>query len=46
MLKADYPNREAAGRQIVEGIEEYYRTMYPEAYMILLAASAATMDRT
>jgi hypothetical protein len=32
MLKADYPNREAAGRQIVEGIEDYYRTTYPEVY--------------
>ena len=32
MLKADYPNREAAGRQIVEGIENYYRTTYPEVY--------------
>jgi hypothetical protein len=24
--------REAAGRQIVEGIENYYRTTYPEVY--------------
>jgi hypothetical protein len=32
MLKAEYPNRETAGRQIVEGIEDYYRTTYPEVY--------------
>ena len=32
MLKADYPNRAAAGRHIVEGIENYYRTTYPEVY--------------
>jgi hypothetical protein len=32
MLKADYPNREVAGRHIVEGIEIYYRTTYPEVY--------------
>jgi hypothetical protein len=31
-LKTDYPNREAARRQIVEGIEDYYRTTYPEVY--------------
>jgi hypothetical protein len=32
MLKADYPNREVAGRHIVEGIEIYYRPTYPEVY--------------
>jgi len=32
MLKADYPNREVAGRHIVEGIENHYRTTYPEVY--------------
>jgi chitinase len=32
ILKADYPNREAAGLQIVEEIENYYRTTYPEVY--------------
>ena len=32
MVKPDYPNREAAGRHIVEGIENCYRTTYPEVY--------------
>jgi hypothetical protein len=32
LLKADYSNRETAGRQIVGGIENYYRTPYPEVY--------------
>jgi hypothetical protein len=32
LLKADYPNRDIAQKQIVEGIENYYRTSYPDVY--------------
>jgi hypothetical protein len=32
LLKADYPDRDSAQKQIVEGIENYYRTSYPEVY--------------
>jgi len=32
LLKADYPDRESAQKQIVEGIENYYRSTYPEIY--------------
>jgi len=32
LLKADYPDRDTARRQIVEGIENYYRTSFPDIY--------------
>jgi nitrate/TMAO reductase-like tetraheme cytochrome c subunit len=32
LLKADYPDRDTAQKQIVEGIENYYRTSYPDVY--------------
>jgi nitrate/TMAO reductase-like tetraheme cytochrome c subunit len=32
LLKADYPDRETARKQIIEGLENYYRTTYPEVY--------------
>jgi len=32
MLKGDYPDRDTAQKQIVEGIESYYRTTYPDIY--------------
>jgi hypothetical protein len=32
LLKADYPDRDSAQKQIVEGIENYYRTSYPGVY--------------
>jgi nitrate/TMAO reductase-like tetraheme cytochrome c subunit len=32
LLKADYPEREIAQKQIVDGIENYYRSTYPEIY--------------
>jgi hypothetical protein len=32
LLKADYPDRDIAQKQIVEGIENYYRTSYPDVY--------------
>jgi NapC/NirT cytochrome c family, N-terminal region len=32
LLKADYPDRDSAQKQIVEGIENYYRTSYPDLY--------------
>ena len=32
LLKADYPDRDTAQRQIVEGIENYYRTSFPDLY--------------
>jgi nitrate/TMAO reductase-like tetraheme cytochrome c subunit len=32
LLKADYPNRDIAQKQIVAGIENYYRTSYPDVY--------------
>ncbi len=31
-LKADYPDRDIAQKQIVEGIENFYRTSYPDVY--------------
>src|ERR1700757_1880029 len=33
LLNADYPDRDSAQKQIVEGIENYYRTSYPAVYM-------------
>src|SRR6201987_730661 len=32
LLKADYPDRDSAQKQIIEGIENYYRTSYPDVY--------------
>jgi NapC/NirT cytochrome c family, N-terminal region len=32
LLKADYPDRDSAQKQIIEGIENYYRTAYPDVY--------------
>ncbi|HEY2120800.1 MAG TPA: NapC/NirT family cytochrome c [Candidatus Acidoferrum sp.] len=32
LLKADYPNRDTAKARIVEGINTFYRTSYPEIY--------------
>lgn len=32
LLKVNYPDREAARKQIVEGITNYYQTAYPEIY--------------
>jgi hypothetical protein len=32
LLKADYPDRDIAQKQIVEGLENYYRTSYPDVY--------------
>ena len=32
LLKATYADRESAQKQIVEGIENYYRSTYPEIY--------------
>jgi nitrate/TMAO reductase-like tetraheme cytochrome c subunit len=32
LLKADYPDRDTAQKQIVEGIENYYRTSFPDLY--------------
>jgi formate-dependent nitrite reductase cytochrome c552 subunit len=32
LLKADYPDRDSARKQIVEGIENYYRMGYPDVY--------------
>src|SRR6516164_5575779 len=32
LLKADYTDRESAQKQIVEGIENYYGSTYPEIY--------------
>ncbi len=32
LLKGDYPDRDSAQKQIVEGIESYYRTSYPDVY--------------
>jgi NapC/NirT cytochrome c family, N-terminal region len=32
LLKAEYPDRDSAQKQIVEGIENYYRTSYPDVY--------------
>jgi formate-dependent nitrite reductase cytochrome c552 subunit len=32
LLKADYPDRDSAQEQIVEGIENYYRESYPDVY--------------
>ncbi|HEX8766522.1 MAG TPA: hypothetical protein VF740_15240, partial [Candidatus Acidoferrum sp.] len=32
LLKADYPDRDAAQRRIVEGVKSFYRTNYPAVY--------------
>ena len=32
LLKVNYPDRETAQKQIVDGIENYYRTTYPDIY--------------
>jgi len=32
LLKVNYPDRDIAQKQIVEGIENFYRTSYPEIY--------------
>jgi hypothetical protein len=32
LLKADYPNRETAKVKIMEGINNFYRTTYPDVY--------------
>jgi nitrate/TMAO reductase-like tetraheme cytochrome c subunit len=32
LLKAEYPDRDSAQKQIVEGIENYYRTSYSDIY--------------
>ena len=32
LLKVDYPDRETAQKQIVDGINNYYRTTYPDIY--------------
>jgi hypothetical protein len=32
LLNADYPDRDSAQKLIVEGVENYYRTSYPDVY--------------
>lgn len=32
LLKVDYPDRDSAQKQIVEGINNYYRATYPEVF--------------
>ena len=32
VLKVSYPDRDTARKQITEGIENYYRTSYPDIY--------------
>lgn len=32
LLKASYPDRDTARKQIVEGLENFYRTSYPDVY--------------
>jgi hypothetical protein len=32
LLKVNYPDRDTAQKQIVEGIESFYRTSYPDVY--------------
>jgi formate-dependent nitrite reductase cytochrome c552 subunit len=48
LLKADYPDRETAQKQIVEGIEKFYRTSYPDIYAskrALVEQSAETVSK-
>ncbi len=48
LLKADYPDRDTAQRQIVEGIENYYRTSFPDLYAskrALIEQSAENLAR-
>jgi hypothetical protein len=48
LLKASYPDRETARRQIVEGIENFYRANYPDVYngkRTLIDQSAETVAR-
>src|SRR5260370_4842058 len=32
LLKADYPHRETARKQMIEGLKNFYRTSYPDIY--------------
>jgi len=48
LLKADYPNRDIGQKQIVEGIENYYRTSYPDVYngkRVLIEQSAENVAK-
>jgi len=48
LLKADYLDRDTAQRQIVEGIENYYRTSFPDLYAskrALIEQSAENLAR-
>jgi hypothetical protein len=49
LLKVDYPDRDSAQKQIVEGIENYYRTSYPDVYAskrALIEQSAENVAKT
>jgi len=48
LLKANYPDRDTAQKQITEGIENYYRVSYPEIYnskQALIERSAVNVAR-
>ena len=46
LLKANYPDRETAQKQITEGVENYYRTTYPEIYNSKRALVEQSADNT
>ena len=46
LLKANYADRESAQKQIVEGIESYYRSTYPEIYDSKRALVEQSADNT
>ncbi len=46
LLKADYPDRDTAKTRIVDGINNYYRTAYPEIYNTKRALVEQAADNT
>jgi NapC/NirT cytochrome c family, N-terminal region len=46
LLKVNYPDRDTAEKQIVEGIENFYKTSYPEVYNGKRALVEQSADNT
>jgi nitrate/TMAO reductase-like tetraheme cytochrome c subunit len=46
LLKADYPDRDTAKSRIVDGINNYYRTTFPEVYNTKRALVEQAADNT
>ncbi len=46
LLKVNYPDRDTAQKQIVEGVENFYRTSYPDVYNGKRALVEQSADNT